>query len=391
MNKFYRILLIILFFLFASCHQGVKQNKQSFDGKQLKILIENCLQGDTTGSKRLDGLLTFTNTDYYTYNKIIVDSILIDKKSYYSVLIENQNPVYNLFAIIDNNFNLLLKDESLNGYLNLNWKKSGSKLFAVITESFKSKDIISLQRKTLYSIDTLSADLVFRQFTSIITPILEANQKIDFISDTTIKTSINHIVPSGKTESDIFRFDVIKNQYVGSKNKFENFVYATIESTHIDTKYPQIIDSESIRELLGETDGIEQQNKFNLIADDDFQIKLDNRWKKIGNYSISYPLKKDVKGFKFINNKIGASISLFKISPNDTTENYFDITNLSNISGIKDQRSSDEFDELKSRFKLFELSCASKKIILLFEAPKSTYDNYRDIYNNIIKSFKIRC
>lgn len=390
MNHSLKIFLFVVLIL-VSCKDRVKQDPASINGPELKNLIEQSLQGGENSNGKLDGLFTFIANDFTTYNKIIIDSIQIDKKPYYSVIVENQNPIYNLFAIIDIKMNLLLKDESLNGYLNSNWKKSGSKIFAVVDEAFKSKDIITLNRLSFYSVDTLVCDLVFRQFTKFKTPEKEAEQNIIFVSDTTISTEIIGGTSSLKPVKDVFRFDVAKNQYISNQNKFDNLVTTEINELNIETTGLQIADEESIRRLLGITqDSVNVDSSF-LINDNDFEIKLDNKWKKLGNYTITKTLKKEARGFKFINTKIGAGISMFKITGNDSAEGYIDKTLINKTQGDYRLRISDEFEDAKSIYKIFEYNCPTKKLILILEAPKSTYENYRDIYGRIFKTFKIKC
>jgi hypothetical protein len=362
-----------------------------FDGTELKKLVEQSLQGDSSNGDKLRGLFTFVAKDFSTYNNIFIDSIQVNKNKFYSILVENQNPLYNLFAIIDRNKKLYLKDESLNGYLNSNWKKSGSKIFAVVDESFRSKDVIMLDRISYYSIDSLGVSLVFRQFTKIKTPQKEADQIIVFVSDSSIHTEIFDSSASSKPGKDIFRFNVSKNKYLSSKNKFDTLVVSEVNGINIDANEPQIVDYQSIRHLLDETNNLIKVDSSTLINDNDFEIKFDNQWKKLGGYTIANLLKKEMKGFKFINTKIGAGISMFKITPNDSLEGYFDKALIIETNGKKTQRATEEFDDTKNRYKLFEYSCPAKKIILILEAPKATYENYRDIFNNIFKSFKIKC
>jgi hypothetical protein len=391
MKIIYKTLLIAIVVLSISCNKRIKQNEESFNGSELNRLIELTLHSDKSSSDKLHGLFTFVSQDFTTYNKLLIDSILIDKKIFYSVLIENQNPIYNLFAIIDSKMDLLLKDESLNGYLNSSWKKSGSRILAVVDENFKSKDLITLNRISFYSLDSLACDLVFRQFTKIKTPDKEAFQNISFISDTTIKTEILGSNSSLKPDKDIFRFDVSKNQYVSNKNKFGTFVMTEINQSNIPTNGFQIADVESIRRLLGLNQDTLNIDNLSLISDNDFVIKLDNQWKKLGNYVITDGLKKEMKGFKFINTRIGAGISVFKIAYKDSAENYFDKALIKQNQGNSNQRTSEIFEDEKDIYKLYEFSCPSKKLILILEAPKSTYQNYLDVYSNIFKSFKIKC
>lgn len=391
MKHLLKIFFILFILIFSSCNKETKQNNSMFDGTELKKLVEQSLQGDSSNGDKLRGLFTFVAKDFSTYNNIFIDSIQVNKNKFYSILVENQNPLYNLFAIIDRNKKLYLKDESLNGYLNSNWKKSGSKIFAVVDESFRSKDVIMLDRISYYSIDSLGVSLVFRQFTKIKTPQKEADQIIVFVSDSSIHTEIFDSSASLKPEKDIFRFNVSKNKYLSSKNKFDTLVVSEVNGLNIDAQEPQIVDYQSIRHLLDETNGLVKVDSSTLINDNDFEIKFDNQWKKLGGYTIANLLKKEMKGFKFINTKIGAGISMFKITPNDSLEGYFDKALIIQTNGKKTQRETEEFDDTKNRYKLFEYSCPAKKIILILEAPKATYENYRDIFNNIFKSFKVKC
>jgi len=45
----------------------------------------------------------------------------------------------------------------------------------------------------------------------------------------------------------------------------------------------------------------------------------------------------------------------------------------------------------KNIFQLFEFSCPTKKILMIIETPKSTYDLNKIVYEEIIKSFLIKC
>ena len=68
-------------------------------------LVQNSIKVMKTAKIFLMGLFTF-DTELKTFNKILVDSIEINNINYYTLLLENQNPVYNLFAIVDKDLNL---------------------------------------------------------------------------------------------------------------------------------------------------------------------------------------------------------------------------------------------------------------------------------------------
>ncbi|HEX9252689.1 MAG TPA: hypothetical protein VF870_10630 [Ignavibacteriaceae bacterium] len=374
----------------SACKEKVEEKPFVFDGESFYTLVENSISGDENSKKILEGLFTF-DADLKTFNKIEVDSIELNNENYYTLLLENQNPVYNLFAIVDKDLNLVLKDESLNGYINLNFKKSGSRRFAVITEEFNSKDVIHLNRMSYYSLEQYSTELVFRQFTKIKTPNKEAEQVIALISDTAIVTNI--LFPAskkGKTSKDIFRFDVSSNKYVSDKNLFDSLIYKEIRSLNIQTKHLQITDAESILRFFKAKDSNISSNEIN-ISENDFEIVLDSTWKNLGSITITNLLKRKLKGIKFISGKLGAGISLAVIAPTDSAEIYF-TEELKNRNGLNSSmRYSDKLVDSKNIYQLYEFSCPSKKILMILETPKSTYEINKSQYEQIIKSFLIKC
>jgi hypothetical protein len=158
--------------------------------------------------------------------------------------LENQNPVNNLFTIVDKDLNVLIKDESLNGYLNLNFKKSGSKIFVVITEEFVSKESIQLKRISYYSLEQYASELAFRQFTNFKTPDKEAEQIISVVSDTAIVTNIFYpLSKTGKTSKDVFNFNVGLQKYLSDKNLFDTLVHREIRAVKTFSNKNLIIDT----------------------------------------------------------------------------------------------------------------------------------------------------
>lgn len=383
------ILIAVILFTLNSCKEKVDESPFVFNGQSFYQLVKSSIDGEINSKKIIGELLTF-DTELKTFNKIEVDSIEVNKSNYYTLLLENQNPVYNLFAVVDKNLNLIFKDESLNGYLNLNFKKSGSRRFAVITEDFNSKDVIHLSRVSYYGLQEYSSELVFRQFTKIKTPNKEAEQVVTSISDTAFVTSI--IIPSiknSKTSKDIFYFDVADDKYISNKNLFDSIVYKEIRSLSIQTKNPQITDVESVNRFfnMGSNTNLNQP----IISEKDFEIILDSTWKKLGIVTISNLVKQKLKGIKFISGKMGGAISLAAIKPTESAEDYFTevLKNQSELnSGL---RYSDKLIDNKNLYQLYEFSCPAKKILMILETPKSTYEVNKNHYEEIIKTFLINC
>lgn len=383
-------LAIAAMIIISSCKSQVDEKPFEFNGESFETIVRNAISGDENSKNILDGLFTF-DTKLKTFNKIDVDSIEINNINYYTLLLENQNPVYNLFAVVDKNMNLILKDESLNGYLKLNFKKSGSRRFAVVTENFNSKDVIELNRVSYYLLEQYSSDLVFRQFIKIKTPSKEAEQVISVISDTAIITSIFYpAAKNSKTSKDVFRFDVATDRYLSANNLFDSLVVKEIRSLNIQTKNPQITDGESILRFFNNNQSLSDLGNVKL-SEKDFVIDLDSTWKKLGSVTISNLVKQKVTGSKYISGKMGASISLAAIAPTDSAENYFNETLNNKYQYNSSMRSSDKLIDNKNIYQLYEFSCPTKKILMILETPKSTYELNKNHYEEIIKTFLVRC
>lgn len=389
-NQIKIFLVVAILFAIIGCKEKVVEKPFVFNGKTFLELVTNSIKGDEESKKTLEGLITF-DAALSSFNKIEVDSIEINNSNYYTLLLENQNPVYNLFAIVDKDLNLVLKDESLNGYLNLNFKKSGSRRFAVITETFNSKDVVELNRVSYYTLEQYSSEIAFRQFIKIKTPSKEAEQVISVISDTAIVTNIFYPQSkTSKTTKDIFRFDVAHNKYKSEKNSFDSLVVKEIRTLNVTTKNPQITDAESIYKFLNGNFTNQTEQKINLTYND-FEIKLDSSWKSLDKVAISSFVKSKTDGFKYLNAKLGASISLIAIAPKDSAENYF-IEPLKNQEKFSSEvRYSDKLIDNKNIYQLFEYSCPSKKILMILETPKSTYELNKNHYEEIIKTFLVKC
>lgn len=374
----------------TSCKENVEEKPFVFNGQTFKTLVEKSIEGDTNSKIILEGLFTF-DAELKTFNKILVDSIAINNSNYYTLLLENQNPVYNLFAIVDKDLNLILKDESLNGYLNLNFKKSGSRIFAMLSEEFNSKDVVQLNRISYYSLEQYSSDLVFRQFTKIKTPTKEAEQVVSVISDTAIITNIFYPASkTSKTSKDVFRFNVAHDKYISDKSLFDSLVYQEIRSLKNLSKNTQITDGESIMRFFRNKDTNNSDTQIKINAND-FEIKLDSTWKKLGSITISNLVKKKLIGIKFISGKMGAGISLAEIAPSDSAENYFneELINQNKFNSVV--RYSEKLIDSKNIFQLYEFSCPTKKILMILETPKSTYELNKNRYEEIIQTFLIKC
>lgn len=102
-------------------------------------------------------------------------------------------------------------------------------------------------------------------------------------------------------------------------------------------------------------------------------------------------LKSKTEGIKYLSAKLGASVSLFAITNSDSAENYF-VEPLKNKEKYKSEvRFSDKLIDNKNIYQLFEFLCPTKKILMILETPKSTYELNKNEYEEIIKTFMVKC
>lgn len=389
MNKISRISILLFFVIaFTGCKQKVEPKLIVINGTTIKSFVEEALNNKNHNNPLFE-LIELKSPNGMGYNKIVVDSLIINKKTLYSVLIENENPVYNLFSIIDNDLKLHLKDESLNGHLSSGWNKNGSRIFAIVNEEFKSKGVIELKRVSYYQIDDSYCELSFRQFTSLKSAAKQVDQNIIDFSDTLITTEItDKLAAVKKTKKDFFKYNVLKSMYISKENLFDSLVVREINMAIADSSVKELINPDlRIQSLSNKTDSNYAVPK---VTESDFYIKLNDNWKKIGNYKTKEYLKKELQGLKFINSKLESSISIFRIAPTDSAENYFNFSLSEKIVGRNGLRFSEMKSDAKYFYRMYEFVKAGKKLLLLFTAPKSNYENFIDVYNPIIYSFEVK-
>src|SRR3970040_1071119 len=108
---------LVLIIIFSGC--GRKENTNSSEKvntADIKALVIKALNSDTAANNKLGNLFDYTlPPSKNKYNSIIADSLMAGKKVYFFVLLENQEPLYNRFAVYDSNFTPLLIVKFLKG------------------------------------------------------------------------------------------------------------------------------------------------------------------------------------------------------------------------------------------------------------------------------------
>ncbi|WP_290661897.1 hypothetical protein [Ignavibacterium sp.] len=390
MKKFITFSIISVVLIFFSC-QFNKEEKTSalIDGKKILSMITIALDSTDVSGNPIVGLFEKAKDKSFTYNKIEIDSFVLNNRKFYSVLLEHPVPAYNLFAVIDDSLNLLLKDVSLNGYISARWKKINNTFAIEIKEEFKSYEIFNLHRYSLYYPSDNNFRLVFRTFTFFGSPKDSLFQNIMELSDSLISTRIpkpKFIALSDTT--DVFIFNKNQFKYVSSKNVFDSIILGEINNTKTELSPNHILNKKSINDILDYADAYQT-----YVADEkDFKFQIPRDWSKIYNVLLSRDINRNVKGIYFVNQKLGSTIGIIKIPLTDSAENYVNekLTLVKEIGNYK-VRQTELKQDLKRFYQTIEHNCGNKKYLLLIEGSKSILKENQKLFDDIVSSFILNC
>ncbi len=386
MNKSLYVIIILLL-MFASCSplNRKKQFDDSLPGKVKEVIA---------GTDTTSGLAILRDKEIppaSNPNFITGDTFRSSGNRYYAILAEYPNPVYNRLAIIDTDYNVLLVDKSLNGFLTESKIETDHINFLQVEENFISKGVIGLRRVSLYSVDDNgNAELVFRTFTELREPDITYKQEIAQIEPKEIRTTIYSTNP-GKADisrdHDVFLFDMTTGKYTSSSDTFDDFVIMEVNDFDSETNKPQITSRESYLKQSGITT-TEKKTPHRLGK---FFMPLSDEWNEVKNVTITGLLKRPAKGTKYINNHYGAEISVLQIPPDDSAESYISYPLENTSEGNYRVRFSEKISSGKHFFQFFEYSCGTEKFLLILQTLKTTYDLYKEDYQNLINSFSMEC
>ena len=375
------LFITICLFVLAGCS---KQKEISFNSQLLQKLVLSAMNGNISANDSLGNLIDFTLPFNSSYNKFEIDSVVLNQVTYYTVLAEFPNPLYNRFAVYDNYLNNFLIDRSLNGYIKIAPIHVNNLKFFKVEEQFISKDIFRIERLSLYLIEPESVNLSFRIFTNFERPKEIYKQTVSEISEDRIKTELSSSAFSIlSNKSDVFSFNDKQNDYKSSSEIFYNFVTEQIGSFSDSTLKPILTNETSGAEILDE----DFANDVNNI----FTISVTSEWKRIDNLKITENLSTQFTGTRYLNNKLGAEISIIKLPEGTAAEDFLNAELTNKNDGLNSTRYSNNIETGKDLIQYYEYSCGSIKFLMIIKVSKYTYENYKDHYNNIINSFKVNC
>lgn len=386
------LFLILTSVLFIGCG-GNKNNPYLWnDQNNIAIFVDKAIQGDKSSNDSLSGLIDYSLPLNHDYNRLFVEKVIAGNgKTYYPVLLEYPNPMYNRFAVYDSALTPLLIDKSLNGRISSKLQKINGRDYFEVNEIYITKDVFEVTRLSLYSIDN-GVHIVARLFTKFITPKNTFYQSITEFSNERIKTDLKsdkYSTLQGK--SDIFSYDEGLKIYYSSSDYFSAFIKEKVNEVKGVPERPEIRDPKSALQSVGITvDADTITNTSNIGKKAGFYLTLTEGWKEIKDVIVAGYSISPLKGNRYENSFLGAKIFVINLN-NKPAETFFTQT-FSNVNGSKAKiRYTDKFESKKYYLQLFEYSCLKNKYVLIFEASKYTYEQHKKEYEDIINSFSMDC
>lgn len=241
MNKLILFVLALFALAFSACSPG----EEKLNSAKLRELITQAMDRNREASIELKGLVDPELISRKDFNSLRIDSGLVKNKYFYSVLLEYFDPVLNRFAIYDDELRLYLIDKSLNGNLSAQWTAKENRNFVFVQERFLTKDVLSIDRLSIYEVYDTTAGLIYRSISKLVKDKNISTQTIENISADFIITKISGITDSKSiNQIDTFYFYASNREYLSSNNLFNNFVKQEIDDfIWINTK-PQIPSSD---------------------------------------------------------------------------------------------------------------------------------------------------
>ena len=387
------IILTLLSLLVFGCEKAIKERpKPSLSKNSLREIAVNAINGERIYNDSLSGLIDYSMPLNSNFNNLKVERFVTPaNKTFFSLLLEYPNPVYNRFAVYDSALNLILMDRSLNGRIGMKTFNVNDRQFIEIDESFLSKDVLELNRVSLYRADS-TITLGFRTFTKFTTPTNEYYQIITEISLDRIKTNLASIKRSLISDkSEIFTFDNYQKKYLSPDHTFINFIKKQIAGFKRAAEKPEITNESSVLQSIGITkDADTVRNASNISGKSGYYLTMDEGWKEISDIGLD-GFADRLRGNKYYNPLMGTNIFIAQIPGGDSAE-VFVKTGFHNVKQGKYRvRYTDKIEQRKFYVQYFEFSCGERKYLMIFEASKYTYEKYKASYQDIINSFVIEC
>ena len=130
--------------------------------------------------------------------------------------------------------------------LALNGLKKGERKFVLVQERFLTKDILTLDRLSIYEVFDSSAALIYRSLSQFKKDSVVCSQTVESITPNFILTKIDGIKDSEiNNQPDTFYFNSKSQNYISEKNIFNSYVKKEIGDFNWIITKPEIPSEES--------------------------------------------------------------------------------------------------------------------------------------------------
>src|SRR5690606_10276701 len=285
---------IMLLGLLISCSNSIQENQYSFNGKELKKLIDGYLNSDSISNPAAGIIFNYAERSLLKVNSLKMDSITSLNKKLYTVLLEAENPAFNNFIIIDDSMNVLLKDNSLNGNLISEFRSVDGNQYYIITEYFRSKGIFNLERTTFYSLETNSPAIIFRALTGYSENDKKISAQITSFNDSVLTlTYSKQNLPLFNLSEEKFTFNTADNKYQSEENYLYSFVLNRINSHEAEDELSEIVDRDSYQKILSSEFSEPEQDKY---PGRNYNIRISESWTEFEEFGITEHLSQSLTG-----------------------------------------------------------------------------------------------
>ena len=374
MRQILLAIVTIIIFTLSCC----TDSDERINSIKLRELVLHAIAGDYDANLSLNGLISTKHVGINDYNQFTINEFTLNNKNYFYVILEYTDPTLNLFAIYDADLNFYLLDKSLNGNLSAEWSTSGSRLFVFLQERFLTKDVVSLDRFSIYEIFPESALLIYRSLSRLVIDKNISEQTVEGITEGYILTKLNGI--SDKTldnQQDTFYFNIKSRNYLSKSNYFNKYVKKEIRQFNWVIIKPEI-PADMLEDAI-------------IINRPGYQIALGSDWEEIPFFNESKLLLSSLSGTKFLNTSLNSSFLIFEIPAGKGAENYSPQPFGESTTGEYQMRSTEIYESDNNHYQIFEHICGERKFMLLFECSKDTYLSNKRLLDQIISSFRIEC
>jgi hypothetical protein len=294
----------------------------------LRDLVISAADGRGSANDSLNTLFSMANIPGRP-EAIEVDTLTVSGRRYYGVAVQFKDHYQNRFALYDENLNCYLIDRSINGKLELRVNNEVNFRYFSLQETFYSNENTELKRLSIFRGDSSGFKLAFRTYTSMKTADTVFTQFLYEITPEMIRTVITAPVFSGLNNfSDDYIYDEsLKVYFVRKAIYFDEFVTEFVNSIK-DTANIFIKPITYMKK-----DDLDAVFEFTSGNTPEYYLSLNENWRELRNKPGDHLLKKGLTGSKFINERLGSDIYVFKIPFYEDAEDYLTIAMEGKVSG----------------------------------------------------------